>query len=432
MGLQFLKVLIFSAIQLILALCTVVSAQSQEPFLIQGVVVDSITGNPLPFASVSAAGTTRGTTTNEEGRFSMVIGEIPGNPVILVTSMGYHTTPKVIPPGIINNLVIELQPAPIQLTEVEIVGLTPEAVIRQAVANITRNYGNDSVILTTYIRVRKTFNNRLAEYAEAIVDDLKDGYYPYRHKELEKKIERSNWPSLLKGRVTSDTNLVNAMGDAGKDAFCLSCYFRDDLVEFHPQSILDEQELKYNDLRMKEETRESSGKIYHITFDQKDGVKGRFWKGELFIDANSFAILKISISPSLKGYKYYRKTAMTRLFTLLGKPGWIREMPMGHTEITYSKKDTCWSLSTIRNDYYTSFTLPETGQRISIGYRSDVVVTDITRDRTVIRKFKGNKQTGVGQRWDQIAGAPDPGFWGSFNFLPVETTLGAEIEKIGK
>lgn len=431
-GLQFLKVFIFSTIQLILALCTAVSAQSQEPFLIEGVVVDSITGSPLPFASVSVAGTTRGTTTNEEGRFSMIFGKISGNPVLLVASMGYRTTPKEIQPGIISDLVISLQPSPIQLTEVEIVGLTPEEVIRRAVAKIPGNYGSDSVILTSYIRVRKTVNYKLAEFAEAILENLKDGYYLYDRKELEKKVERSNWPVLLKGRVISDTNLVKAMGDAGKNAFCLSCYFRDDLVEFYPRSILDEREFKHHIFHMNEEAHSSTGKVYHITFDQKDGVKGRFWKGELFIDAGSFAIRRITISSSLKAFDQYEKSKMNRRFTINQKSGWIREMPMGHTEITYAEKGGHWCLSTIRNDYFTIFTLPETGQKISIGYRSDVVVTDVSRDCTAIRNFKGNRQTGVGQRWDQIVGAPDPGFWSSYNFLPVERALGAEIERMGK
>ncbi len=420
------------AVYLILTLFSAVTTQSQEPLWIQGIVVDSITGDPIPFASLSVPGTTLGTSTNEEGRFSIAFGGLSSTPVLLIASLGYHTNRKELPPENRSNLVIQLQPAPIQLTEVEIVGLTPEEVIRRAVSKIPGNYGKDSVLLTSYVRVRKTVNHKLAEFAEAILEDLKDGYYSYGRNDLEKKHERSNWPALLKGRVISDTNLVKAMGDAGKDAFCLSCYFRDDLVEFYPRSILDEKEFKHHDFYMKEEVQESTGKVYHITFDQKDGAKGRFWKGELLIDADSFAIRRITISPSLKAFDQYEKTKTDRRFTINKKPRWIREMPMGHTEINYSDKGGYWCLSTIRNDYYTIFTLSETGQKISIGYRSDVVVTDVSRDRSIIRNFRGDRQTGVGQRWDQIIGLPDPGFWSSYNFLPVERALGAEIEKIGK
>jgi len=404
-------------------------ATAQEILSLSGEVVDATNGRPVPFAQLSLLGTTLGTSSNEDGRFMLSWPAGKGSDTLLVASMGYITL-RIPVQNNAGEVRLNLVPSPIQLAEVEIVGLTPGEVIRRAVSRIPQNYGPDSVLLKAYVRIRKTFSRRLAEYTEAIVENLKDGYYHYDRNDLDKKGKNSNWPRFSMGRVISDTLLVNAIGDAGKDAYCLSCYFRDDLVEFYPRSILDEKEFIDHELRMKEEISEGTGKVYHITFDQKEKVPGNRWKGELFIEPVGFAILKIIIQPSPRGYLNWEKNRGKRLYTLDGTYGWIREMPLGRTEVTYARKGEFWTLNTIRNDYQTTFTLASTGRKLNIGYKSDVIITDVTRDPLILRSFTGDKQTGVGQRWDQITGKPDDAFWNQANFLPMEEGLARQIEEL--
>ncbi len=59
-----------------------VSAQK----IIKGIVVDSITLNAVPSASVRVKGTTRGTITNANGVFSI---KANGNDTLIFTSIGY-------------------------------------------------------------------------------------------------------------------------------------------------------------------------------------------------------------------------------------------------------------------------------------------------------------------------------------------------------
>jgi hypothetical protein len=405
---------------------------SQDFLEVRGRVVDSVNGNPLSFAQISLLHTGLGTTTNEEGSFRLGIPPGSWEDTLVVFYLGYRprffTARECLSPG----TVIALMPVPLQLSEVDILGLTPQEVIRRAVAAIPTNYGKEPLILTAFVRSRKSVNNKLAEYTEAIIEDYKTGYYLYKQGETEKKHRQSNVPHLVKGRVTSDTSLVNAMGDVGRNVGCLGCNFIHDVVEFYHRTILDESLFRHYDLSMEEMILPEGGKIYHIRFAQKKDAKERLWKGDLYIEAASFAVMKLSQKPSMFAYDAYEKTKYNRGYTILNKPGWVEEMPFLDQTVTYSKRDSVWYLSSIRTENWMTFTYPPNGQRLKFSYKNDVVVTNATRDPEKTSDFKGDKILGTDRRWDQIIGRPDESFWAKFNYLPVEEALKNAVEGIGK
>jgi hypothetical protein len=408
------------------------SLSGQEPVMITGRVMDAANRQPLPFTQISLPHTVLGTTTNEDGAFQLNVPQTLEDDTLVFYFLGYETRRVPVREAAGKEAEVLMTPASLQLSEVEIVGLTPPEVIRRAVARIPANYGSDSLILTAFIRSQKSVNNKLAEYTEAIIEDLKTGYSLYRPAGSAKKHEASNVPRLLKGRVTSDTNLVNAMGDVGRNVGCLGCNFINDLVEFYHHTILDESLFIYYDLRMEELTPPAGGKIYHIFYSQKATAKEKLWKGELYIDAGSFAVMKITQKPSMNAYDAYEKTKYNRSFTILNRPGWIQEIPFIQQTITYSLRDTTWYLSSIRTENWLTFTHPQSGQRVKFSYKNDVVVTDVTRDREKVKNFKGDKVLGTSQRWDQIIGTPDISFWAHYNYLPVEEALKKAVERISK
>jgi hypothetical protein len=404
----------------------------QDFFGIKGRVVDSTSGNPLSFAQISLHHTGLGTTTNEEGNFRLDIPAVNRGDTLLIYYLGYETRKIPVKTCLVSPVEISLKPIMLQLSEVDVVGLTAQEVIRRAVARIPANYGKDPLILTAFIRSQKSVNNKLAEYTEAIIETLKNGYYLYKPGESEKKHKQSNIPLLLKGRVTSDTNLVNAMGDVGRNVGCLGCNFINDLVEFYHHTILDEALFRYYDLSMEELILPKEGKIYQIRFAQKKDAKERLWKGELIIDAASFAVMEIKQKPSMYAYEAYEKNKYNRSYIILNKPGWVEEMPFIEQTIIYSKRDTSWFLSSIRTENWMTFIYPANGQKLKFSYKNDVIITNATRDPEKIKNFKGDKILGTTQRWDQIIGWPDDTFWASFNYLPIEEALKNAVEGIAK
>lgn len=403
---------------------------AQTPILLSGSVTDASTGKPLPYAAISIAGSTLGTTTNDDGAFQFAMTGDHASDTIYVSYLGYKLYKDKIANLVQPSLNISLEPVSLFLSEVEIVGITPEEVIRRVVAEIPANYGTDTLILTAFIRSQKMVNTRLAEFTEAVVDDLKTGYRLYRSGDLNRRHRDSNIPQLMKGRVVSDTVLVNAMGDAGREAGCLSCNFFFDIAEFYHNTILDEKKLRYYNLRMEEMSNPYGGKIYHIFYEQKAGVKERLWKGELFVESTTFALVKMTQKPSFNAWETYEKSKYNRTYFINNKPGWIADMPFIDRTVTYTQRNGRWHLSTIRDEEWITFTFPPTGQKLRFSYRNEVVVTDVTHDPARISTFRGDKSTGIGQRWDQVAGKPDPDFWRGFNYLPIEEALQSKVAGI--
>lgn len=405
-------------------------AVSQELITLKGTVADSVTGKGLPFAQLSVQNSTLGTVTNEDGKFQLDLPGRHAKDTLLIAYMGFETLKSLVSALAGDSLTLLLKPGLLQLAEVEIIALTPEEVIRQVVARIPDNYGKDSVILTAFVRSQKFAGGKLAEYTEAMIEDLKTGYNLYSRKDEKKRSRQSNVPLLIKGRVISDTNLVNSIGDLGKSAGCLGCNFVHDFVEFYYHTVLDEQLFRYYNFKMEELIKPEGGKIYHIWFDQKKGVKEMLWKGEMFINGADFALLWISQKPSFEAYEEFEKNKYKHPWTILDSPGWIQEMPMMDQTTTYSSRNGKYYLSTIRIQNWLTFNHPVSGKRVKFAHKNEVVITDATRDPEKLRSFKGDKSIGVNQRWDQLTGTADNSFWSEFNYLPIEEKLQESLEKM--
>jgi len=221
-------------------------------------------------------------------------------------------------------------------------------------------------------------------------------------------------------------------GEVGASARCLGCNFVRDIAEFPYETVLDERDKKHYTLKMEELVNPEGGKIYRIRFDQNEKTTKTLYQGEILIDSRDFAILQITYKPSYKAYDSYERKKYNHVWYLNSQPGWIQEMPFGETTVTYSKRGDYWCLNTIRQQYWVTYNHPQNSQRISYGYKNEVVVTNITRDPVVIRAFEGDKSMGVNQRWDEVVGETDEAFWENFNYLPIEATLQKELNKLDK
>jgi hypothetical protein len=389
-----------------------------------------MTCKPLPFAQVCLQNSASGTAANDEGLFRLELPTGLEADTILVSFLGYKTLRLAIA-GMAGRVdTIRLAPGYLQLAEVEIVSISPEEIIRRAVARIPENFGADTMVLTAFVRSQKYLGGKLGEFTEAIIGDLKTGYGLYKRKEQRKKFLTSNLTRLIRGRVVSDTTLVNAMGEVGRNAGCLGCNFTRDFAEFPYGTPLDEQLFRYYNYTMEELPLPAGGMVYRITFDQKKGVRKTLWQGEMYINAADYALLEITQKPSYEAYGQYQKKKYRRSYFLYDRPGWYLELPLMEWTVTYAKRNGRYCLSMIRTGSWLTFEHPVTGQKAKFSHRNEVVVTDITRDPRTVRSFKGDKTVGVGRRWDQVIGGNDDRFWAGYNYMPVEERLKENIKEL--
>jgi hypothetical protein len=131
---------------LLLFLCFSSPAFSQQ--LIEGRIIDQETGKPIPFASIGIVGTSRGTSSNLNGQFSLLASESAS---LKISCVGYESR-------IIESLAgiksIELKPIATQLNPVVVFNkaINPKKIVRRAFANIRENFSDEPFLQKFFYR----------------------------------------------------------------------------------------------------------------------------------------------------------------------------------------------------------------------------------------------------------------------------------------
>jgi hypothetical protein len=141
--------------------------------IVEGTIVDKETGKPVAFASIGVVGTSKGTSSNLNGQFSISITE----PISLkVTCIGYESL-------LIHSLaeitLIQLKPIITQLSEIVILDKPVNArkILRKAFANIDENYSDQPFLQKFFYRHYCKDDKAYGRLIEASVDVWKDQGY---------------------------------------------------------------------------------------------------------------------------------------------------------------------------------------------------------------------------------------------------------------
>ncbi len=131
------KILLWLLALLLSLFISTLSAQT-----VNSKVVDSVTRQPIPYATVQI--NKKGVITNEEGRFSFLMdGSIKPTDSLIISCIGYETLGK--PLNEFTETLILLRPKAIELNPVVVTNknYTPEEIINLVKANLTKNYPQD-------------------------------------------------------------------------------------------------------------------------------------------------------------------------------------------------------------------------------------------------------------------------------------------------
>ena len=146
--------------------------------LLEGSIVDKETGKPVPFASVGIVGTSKGTSSNLNGQFSISVSE----PVLLqITCIGYESRKVYSIEGISH---IELRPMAITLDNIVIFDkpINAKKIVKKAFANIPKNYTNQPFLQNFFYRHYCKDDGAYGRLIEASVDVWKNKGYKVQQK----------------------------------------------------------------------------------------------------------------------------------------------------------------------------------------------------------------------------------------------------------
>ena len=153
----------------------IILPEAPELIHLQGLVIDSQTKEPLPYAHLIIKTSGIGTITNKDGLFDFKIQGHYAQNEITFSFLGYSNKSYKIPFTDTDSLVIEMVAKPYTLSDIYVLPNGTEAVdiVKRAVKNIKRNYHRNAVQMDAFYRstsFRDTTPSQLIEAALLIED----------------------------------------------------------------------------------------------------------------------------------------------------------------------------------------------------------------------------------------------------------------------
>ncbi len=141
--------------------------------VIEGIIVDKDSGKPVPFASVGILGTAQGTSSNQEGQFSIAV---PDEFTLKITCLGYSS---VIVKSKEEAAFIQLKPTVMQLSTFVVTDkeIQPKKILRKAFAAIADNYTKNPFLQQFFYRHYCKDDGVYGRLIEAYVDVWKNTGY---------------------------------------------------------------------------------------------------------------------------------------------------------------------------------------------------------------------------------------------------------------
>jgi len=381
------------------------SAFSQSNKELSGIVLSGNTKETLAGASITIYSTNKisGIVSNKEGRFTIAPSTLFDS--LRVSMVGHYS--KTFFNDKINNLAlleVRLDIAPSELQEVVVKPITAIDVIKKAITKISTN------------QPQGNFENR-GFYREIIKD--KENYFSVAEAVFLAQYFPSSKNYKLKleqGRSKEDVAYTRLFEDfhpgGGPQAVAGNSF-----VTSVP-SFLNLKEINNFHYKIDSMVQFEGRWLYHISFDQKDGVKEALDKGYVLIETEDYAVVRYDVTNSPMGAPYMKSlTGSDKIFAELlnidfKKLDWKRR-------VDFTNINNKWIMSYVETEYAISYKQPKKRLDLNLTINIELAFTDLYR--TI------NKEIEKGEEWKRkniVANLPaafDSAFWGNNNIIsPTE------------
>lgn len=389
----------------------VVKLDSVKVLYIQGQILDKQTKQPLPFVTIGIIGENLGTISNFDGIFSLKLPARLNNSSVLISHLGFKNQQIPIQAFIGNNLDILLETEFISIQEVIIRNIDPLEVIRKAVANRSVNYSTEPFYITGFYREGVQKDTKYLNYSEAIIKIYKSP--------IVRTLETDQVKLLQSRKVINidqkDTLIVKIK--AGVKS-CLTL----DLVKNLPDFLDPEQIEKYNYSRA-DIVSVNSRNAYVIDFEQKETIIDPLYKGTLYIDMETFALVNVvfEINPKLV------KEA-DELF-IIKKSRNLRITPekINYT-VSYNYRNGKYYLGHIRGDMRINYKLRH--KIFSNDIKVFLELVNCQVDTLNIQRFSREEILKTNAVFLDSKFALDQTYWGDYNIITPEEKISQALSRL--
>jgi hypothetical protein len=385
----------------------------EEKVVIQGKVM-SKKDQPVPFANVYFENTSRGTIANSEGEFRFVIPLKMASDSLTISSIGYEIT-KIAPADYLNkNLEVHLKTIFIAIKDIVVHPINPNDIILQSYQNRIHNYSSKDVFLTAFFREASKQDDDYISLSEALVEVDKKAYLS----------SSDDLIQLIKGRNGKNINhsdLVNLVVQGG-----LYNGIRLDVAKYGGFFYTSDACREY-DYKLVKTIVFKGRSTYLISFDMKDNLDYAGFKGDLYIDVESLALVRAEFELSPKGLKYAKESLVKRT-----PKGFTAKPIFARYEVEYRYYNNIWNLYYAHSEI--NIKVKQRGREDAKNFScnfsstSEFVITGINDNPDArIRLRDASKPNDV--LYEQVQNTGNT-YWTDNNIILPEEPLQTTIEKL--
>ena len=379
--------------------------------LIKGLVIDAKTRNPLAYSNVFLEDKSIGVISNTSGRFELKIDTSDYKDTLAVSYIGYAIEKYPVEMLDSSLLIVRLTTSKINLKEIVIKPLDPVYIITKAIEAVPENYDKEPVVYNAFYRESTKQDRKNISLSEAVVNIFKEPYTSFRQDQIK----------IFKGRNGSNTDEKEFVDFIVQGS--LYNMLQLDIVKNHP-TFLDPDYFALYEYRLERIISVVGRPTYLISFDQREDVKYPCYKGELYIDVSSLAIVGalFELSENRMDYTsgvYVRKT-----------PKRVGAKPLNAVyEVFYRYYASKWNLSNARSEINIRVKKrrDKNQEKFNAVFSSvsEFVVTG--KDTVNITRFKTDEIVRPRDVFSKQLTGSDIEFWGDENIIipeePIEKAI---------
>ena len=307
-----------------------------------------------------------------------------------------------------------MKPLPFTLPPLEVISKDPESIIRKMMENRNKNYSQRDMMMTAFYRETIKKKNTNISLSEAIVEVYKRAYNSSLH----------DMASLYKSRKSTDYNKLDTLVFKLMGGPFNNIYL--DVMRY-PDYIFSENIFENYEFKFLKTDQINDRVVYVIDFRQLRHIAEPLFYGNLYVDAETFALAKAEFDMDLTN-----NDEATRIF--------VRKKPFNakinttraHYVIDYRLVDDTWYYSYGRIDLGLKINWQKRLFHTFYNSVIEMAATDWSddMDRKTFRTKDRISPTVVIQ--DEASGFSDPEFWGEYNIIEPDKSIENAISKIKK
>lgn len=402
-----LYILVFLVVQ------PTVVAQDNDPTNFneyKGVIVDGKTKKALEYASISVSNSNISTISNLEGVFTVKVPKALKNENVIITYLGYQN--KMIPLSSFDGeLSISMEESFEALPDVNLVEANPKSVLKKLIERRTTNSYTDPIIVNAFYRESIKKRRTYASLSEAVIDVYK-----------QQRGNQGDYVVLEKSRKSTDyrkiDTLVIKLQGGPYNNLSMDMIRNQDL--FFSPDMFDIYKFSFDKMINMDDRN-----VYVIDFVQRPSIVEPFYKGKLYIDTKSFALVKSVFSLNLnnleKAKKFFVKKKPTNADVIPLDTKYIVDYKEinGKWHFSYSRIELSfkikWDKKLFNSIYHVAIEMATTDWKDNV-------------DKTTIRSRDRMRKNVI--LTDKTSGFTDPEFWGERNVIEPDKSIDNAIKKI--